>query len=934
MKTKFVFFAAMFFAIALFGQDSVQTFLSLERTGVAEFIKQNPEYDGRGTIVIILDTGVDMGIDGLLKTTSGETKVIDVQDFTKQGDIKFYEADVDKEDSYTEFSNEDEKLKIKTSSELSLKAEDDNFFIGGINESLWMNSGSGISDVNGNGTENDTFTFLTFKVLNENYWVVFLDLNNNGDLSDEKPIRNYKENLDAFSFATKEELPPFTMGLNIFPEEQIVSFHFDDGSHGTHCAGIAAGNMIDGENFNGVAPGAYLISLKLGNNNYSGGSTVAESMKKAFLYADKLSKERSEPCIINMSFGVGSEIEGHAEIEKFIDELTKENHYLYVCTSNGNEGTGISTSGMPAASKSIFSTGAILTQEVGRDLYGANLKDDVILYFSSRGGEVSKPDVIAPGACASTVPNFVGWDRFWGTSMASPYSAGVMSLLLSAAKVEFPDVKIPSQLLYRVVKESAVSMEVYQDIDQGGGYINVINAYELLKKYINNNEVNNFETYTTSGLSPNMPLNSASNIYLRDARYLKNDNSFRVSFSRDKYLDQEKFFRKFNLESNQDWLQLTTKKTYLRNDQSSFVDLKLDLEKMQEPGLYNGVVKAYRDAKNNLVEFDFMVTAVIPYEFNMSNNYEMNFSGELNPGMFNRYFVSIPSGASAMQISLNSVQDKYGKAEFRVFDPDGRNIYTSSAFDTKEDKFEKFNSFYELNPGVYEVVVTGNYSALDLSNYNLSISFKGINRINDFAISSDHNSIEIINEFGGNTKYNLSGEINGYKKNHFITIDEKAIYHLPFTLYKNESSKTFNVTVSKEDFNKVTDFSFQILDEKGKAVRTAALSYHSDDISLLNRSDSDSTKYTLELVPAFADLPNSLNVHLTETGNFKETEKIDVKEDKSKSVIMYPSIIEKLELNFVKPADKIPADAKYFGNIYFTNSVNEKIEQVLPLTFK
>lgn len=933
MKIRKILLIVMLLSISLIAQDSLQTFLSLERTGVAQFIKDNPEFDGRGTIVIILDTGVDMGIDGLLKTTTGETKVIDVQDFTKQGDIKFYEADTDEEDGKIVYYNEDQNLKVISASQLELKAEEDNYFIGAIKESLWMNSGSGVSDVNGNGKEDDVFDFITFKVMNENYWVVYADLSGDGDLSDEKPLRNYKENLDSFTFKTEDDLPPFTMGLNIFPEEQIVSFHFDDGSHGTHCAGIAAGYQIDRSLFNGVAPGAYLMSMKLGNNNYSGGSTVAESMKKAFLYADKISKERNEPCIINMSFGIGSEIEGHAEIEKFIADLVKENPYLYICTSNGNEGTGISTSGIPAASSDLFSSGAILTQEVGRDLWGTNLKDDIILYFSSRGGEVSKPDVIAPGACASTVPNFVGWDRFWGTSMASPYTAGVMSLLLSAAKVEFPDIKIPSKLLYRVVKESAVKMNQYQDIDQGGGYINVINAYEILKKYLNNNAVNTFETYTTKALSPNMPSNTAPNIYLRDARYLEKDNSFRVSLSRDNFSNEGKFFRTFNIQTNQDWIQLITKKTYLRNDQPSFIDLKIDREKLSKPGLYNGIVKAVRDDKNKFVEFDFMVTAVIPYEFNASNNYEMNFNGELDPGMFNRYFISVPAGASAMHVNLNAVEGKYGKAEFRVFNPDGREVYTSLPIDTKDDKYQREESFYDLVPGVYEVVVTGNFSALELSAYKLNITFKGINRIDDFEISENHNRIKVINEYSGNTSYNLSGEIYGYEKEHFINVDEKAVYHLPFTLKKNEDSKEFYVSVTKEDFNKLTDCAFQILDEKGKALRISALSYSSNSIKIFNRFEADSTNLVLELVPAFANLPNKIDFHITEIGNFKNNETIEVRDGKSKSVTLYPSIIETLELKYVLPADKIPAEANYKGKLIFKNSVNDKIEQELPLIF-
>ncbi len=103
MKTKLLFLFIMFFSISIFSQDDVQTFLSVTNTGVDEFLNQYPEYDGRGTIIFILDTGVDPGIDGLTHTSTGEVKVIDVQDFTGQGDVALYEADTDEEDGCTIF---------------------------------------------------------------------------------------------------------------------------------------------------------------------------------------------------------------------------------------------------------------------------------------------------------------------------------------------------------------------------------------------------------------------------------------------------------------------------------------------------------------------------------------------------------------------------------------------------------------------------------------------------------------------------------------------------------------------------------------------------------------------------------------------------------------------------------------------------------------
>ena len=524
-------------------QDSLQTFLSLRNTGVESFQSKYPDFDGRGTIILVLDTGVDMGVEGLITTSTNETKVIDIQDFTGQGDIKFFEAEVENEDEIVLFINEENNLKVHIKNDLALKSPQEEYFIGALNESLWMNSGSKASDINGNGSKEDVFHFIVFNSAGEGQsdWVVFLDTDADGDLSDENPLRNYNINYDSFVLPNKNGLPKFTLGLNILPEKEIVSFVFDDGSHGTHCAGIATGYKIGNNGLYGVAPGAKVVGLKLGNNNYSGGATVAESMKKSYLYADKISREREEPCIINMSYGIGSEIEGLSDIELFLEELTSRNPYLYIATSNGNLGPGISTSGMPSSSRAVFSTGAVLAEEVGNDLYGTTLNKDIILHFSSRGGEVFKPDVVAPGACISTVPNFSESDIFWGTSMASPYSAGVMAVLIGAIKSEYPNIKVPAQLLYKVLRESAKPMQGYQFIDQGNGLINIEAAYDLLRSYVENNEIDKFETYTTVSFVPTMPNYSAPNLYIRDATYLRGSESFNFIIKRDKFNNSDKF---------------------------------------------------------------------------------------------------------------------------------------------------------------------------------------------------------------------------------------------------------------------------------------------------------------------------------------------------------------------------------------------------------
>ncbi|MFO7525434.1 MAG: hypothetical protein R6W68_08270, partial [Ignavibacteriaceae bacterium] len=114
MNLRFLLITFCIAAISVLAQETGQSFLSLNSTGVGEFLKLHPDYDGRGTIIFILDTGVDMGVEGMLKTSTGETKVIDVQDFTGQGKVPFYEAELKSSGDNTTFSNDENNLAVKT----------------------------------------------------------------------------------------------------------------------------------------------------------------------------------------------------------------------------------------------------------------------------------------------------------------------------------------------------------------------------------------------------------------------------------------------------------------------------------------------------------------------------------------------------------------------------------------------------------------------------------------------------------------------------------------------------------------------------------------------------------------------------------------------------------------------------------------------------
>lgn len=121
----------------------------------------------------------------------------------------------------------------------------------------------------------------------------------------------------------------------------------DISGHGTHVAGIAAGNgkASDGR-YRGVAFESELIIVKLGNPKADGFPRTTELMQ-AVDYCIRKAEEYGKPVVLNLSFG--NNYGGHAGtslIETYLDDMS--NYWKNVIvTGSGNEGaSAIHTSGI------------------------------------------------------------------------------------------------------------------------------------------------------------------------------------------------------------------------------------------------------------------------------------------------------------------------------------------------------------------------------------------------------------------------------------------------------------------------------------------------------------------------------------------------------------------------------------------------------------
>lgn len=208
-----------------------------------------------------------------------------------------------------------------------------------------------------------------------------------------------------------------------------ISFHtnsYDDNSHGTHICGIigGSGKMSNGL-YKGMAPGCFLIPIKVLNSKGLGDSQIIISGIRWI--EENYNKYNIR--IVNVSIGTEafSCQDEQSDLVKAIDTLWDLG--ITVIASAGNNGPEYHTITTPGISRKIITVGA--SSAMGNiDATGKKFTT-----YSGKGPtfcDIPKPDITAPGSnIISCYSSFNGYAKKSGTSMSTPIVSGAAALIFS-----------------------------------------------------------------------------------------------------------------------------------------------------------------------------------------------------------------------------------------------------------------------------------------------------------------------------------------------------------------------------------------------------------------------------------------------------------------------------------------------------------------------
>ena len=791
-------------------------------TGMNGFRRAHPTIDGRGVLIAILDSGLDPGIAGLRTTSTGQNKVLDLRDFSDEGLVELTDA------GNGRWTGELRELPFGPAP---------------------------ASDFNGNGSNRDRYRVEVMR--DAEGWMARIDSDGDGQLDDEQWLRDFLVRRETFTFSSARVPPgrgPITAAVNLSEaggRPRLVYF-MDTSGHGSHVAGIAAGsNMYAVPNFSGVAPGAQLLGLKIANNVRGGVSTTG-SMIRAMEYAARFAAEQRLPLVLNMSFGVGNANEGRAVMDSVINAFLMAHPDVFFAIAAGNDGPGTSTMGLPGTAELAVSVGASYPGPLAAVQYNAPV--EVMGWWSSRGAESNKPDIVAPGVAYSTVP---GWDTGeeikGGTSMASPHVAGLAAVLISGMLQQQQPYTAAS--VAQALRATARPFRDVPWIDQGPGLARIENAWQWLSAAPREVPRYRVEALPPSISSPpDVQVTGGPNVaavqtgpkaqgaYRRNGFASTGDTVqlFRVSLVPDPGI--RRVARTYRLVSTAEWLRpVQPTVTIDATTGSAVVDVHYDRGALMRSGRHSAeIIGIAADDSTAGPAFVLVNTVVVAETGRIGAR-----RAALRPGTTARYYLNVPAGSSGL--SLRTVVAESAMAgSVSLYEPSGQPARSgeSAGFGGESPRTVTLAVRSEdVVPGVYEIVV----QALP----GMSVVYDLEARVSTVRIDSA-GPAEVVVQAPADTALVAVAVPLGADTAWTATVRD-ALDKRTFAVPEWAAKMVAEVEVAPELWDQVTDLAITMYDGEGARIGNGPMNYPFNRVTAdLPENRAAGYQATLELFAGFA----------------------------------------------------------------------------------
>ena len=645
----------------------INPYLPTGDTQAAQFALANPQWDGRGTKIAILDSGIDLDVPALQTTTTGLPKVVD-----------WYNANSPTSGDATWISTTGRFNGTFTSGgrTWTAPATGGPYAVGLLREAAGeLAQGELGGDIDRDGVTGESIGVLQDRTTKQ----VYVDADQDGDFTDQTPMIDFKVKRDEGHLGTDNPATPVTESVPfvVVTDRSVYNPASDAGSvvnigiagaqHGTHVAGITSANGLFGGAMSGAAPGAQLMAVKVCLTTTS---CTSSGLIDGVLYAANNGAD-----VVNISIGGLPGLNDGNNARALLYNRTIDEFNMQIFISAGNSGAGANTVGDPSVATNSISVGAYITRETWLSNYGSDPLNDKGLHpFSSRGPREDggfKPDIVAPGAAISTTPLWQpggpvtgtyalppGYSMLNGTSMAAPQATGAGALLVSAYKATF-GTRPTAAALRSAIRSSASYQPQLGAYEQGAGLFAVTSAWDQLRAGQRPNAITATVPVSTVLSDQLATPNVGVGIHDREGVTLgvKYNRTYTVTRTSGPAKAVPHVVRWLG---NDGTFSSRTKVNLPLNEP---VDFAVQVNPFS-PGAHSAVLQL-DDPTTPGVDLMTMNAVFVPTDLTAANTYTFQASGKVGRDATRSYFVRVPVGASALKVDMTGGGDQAGAGQIR-----------------------------------------------------------------------------------------------------------------------------------------------------------------------------------------------------------------------------------------------------------------------------